>query len=382
MKRCKWDSNARGGTVVVFTAVTITVLLGACALAVDLGYAYSVQAQLQRNADAAALAGTSAIVSDNLLSDNPQDPTVEIVARIEAYALANPSGGVSIHIRADDILPGSLADPYNPNEPVAPTSFELFNAVQVSVRRDESINGSISAFFAGIFGVDSIPLSASATAIVLDGFAGFRPPPSEQTSPLLPFTIHKDLFQSQLDQGLDLFGWDSSSQQIISSPDGIREIRIFPAVVDVGNFGTLNIGVGNQGTQQLGSQIQHGLTENDLIDEIGTPNISFLDDGGQFTTYTITGNPGISGGLVSYVELRLGDLVGFFLHDETTANGSNYEYRITSLRFGRLLEIDLTGNPSDKRLVLQPVVYDGPGVQTDPDGESSEGLVVGIRLVR
>ena len=82
------------------------------------------------------------------------------------------------------------------------------------------------------------------------------------------------------------------------------------------------------------------------------------------------------------MELRLGDLVGFFLHDHTTASGSNYEYRITSLRFGRLLEIDLTGNPANKRLVLQPVVYDGPGVQTDPDGESSEGLVVGIRLVR
>lgn len=179
-----------------------------------------------------------------------------------------------------------------------------------------------------------------------------------------------------------MFGWDPAAQQITNGPDGIPEIRIFPALVDVGNFGTLNIGIGNQGTQQLGSQIEHGLSEVDLIDEIGTPNLDFLSDDGQYTTYTITGNPGISGGLVSYVELRLGDLVGFFLHDETIASGSNYEYRIISLRFGRLMEVDLTGDPANKRLVLQPVVYNGPGIQTDPDGESSGGLVVGIRLVR
>lgn len=375
-------SAARRGVSVVFTVVGLSVLLGFAALAIDVGYAYSVRSQLQRNADAAALAGASVLISDNLLSEIPEDPTPQIIETARDYAWANPAGGVQTEILLEDIVPGNLPEPYNPEVPVVPSAYALYNAVQVTSRRTDSINGEIALFFARTLGVDSISLSATATAYVENRFSGYRPPPVNHLSPLLPFTIHRTIYQTNVQEGGDLFGYNSNTRQITAGPDGIVEIRLYPAVGDVGNFGTLNIGIGNQGTQQLGSQIEFGLNEGDLADEIGTENISFLSANGFPVTYTITGNPGISGGLVSYLEARLGDVVGFFIHIETTESGSNYEYQIVDIRFGRLLEVDLTGNPENKRLVVQPVVYSDPGVETDPRADSSDGMVVALRLVR
>lgn len=382
MQNSNPKSTARRGVSVVFTVVGLSVLMGFAALAIDVGYAYSVRTQLQRNADAAALAGASVLISDNLLSEIPEDPTPQIIETARDYAWANPAGGVQTEILLEDIVPGNLPEPYNPQVPVVPSAYALYNAVQVTSRRTDSINGEIALFFARTLGVDSISLSATATAYVENRFSGYRPPPVNHLSPLLPFTIHRTLYRTESQEGSDLFGYDSSTQQITAGPDGIVEIRLYPAVGDVGNFGTLNIGIGNQGTQQLGSQIEFGLNEGDLADEIGTENISFLGPDGFPVTYTITGNPGISGGLVSYLEARLGDVVGFFIHTETTESGSNYEYQIVDIRFGRLLEVDLTGNPENKRLVVQPVVYSDPGVETDPRADSSDGMVVALRLVR
>jgi len=51
------------GAVIVWTAVSITTLLGFAALAVDLGYVTVVHTQLQTAADASAMAGASALAS-------------------------------------------------------------------------------------------------------------------------------------------------------------------------------------------------------------------------------------------------------------------------------------------------------------------------------
>lgn len=375
-------SSGRRGATVALAMISLTMLLGFAALAIDIGYAYSVQAELQRNADSAALAGASALVSDNLLENEPVDPTPEIIARAQSYALGNPSGGVLIDVATDDVAPGFLADIYNPNEPIAPAPFAMFNAVEVKVRRDATLNGEIAAFFARIFGVSSIPLSATAAAVVEDGFSGYHPPPVGQQGPLLPFTVHKDKYEESLASGPDSWGWNTAAQQITGGADGIKEIWIYPNGPDVGNFGTLNVGLIQQGTDQLGGQVENGLNEGDLIAEVGTDNMVFYDDAGNPQTYTITGNPGISGGLIDNIEARLGDVVGFFLHDQTTAEGANYEYQIVDIRFGRLMEVKLNGNPSIRRVVIQPAVYNGPGIQTDPNAPGSDGMIVALRLNR
>ena len=108
----------------------------------------------------------------------------------------------------------------------------------------------------------------------------------------------------------------------------------------------------------------------------------FVDSSGNSLNYTMTGNPGISGGLAADIQARVGDVVGYFVHDNVTQQGSNAQFRIIDLRFGRLFEVDLTGNPANKRIVLQPEAYSGPGIQTDPVSNRTGRGNFTLRLTR
>jgi hypothetical protein len=46
------------------------------------------------------------------------------------------------------------------------------------------------------------------------------------------------------------------------------------------------------------------------------------------------------------------------------------------------MEVNLHGNPSDKRLIIQPVAYTGPGIVIKEYAKSSEGAAGLVRLVR
>ncbi|MCH8964005.1 MAG: hypothetical protein IIB58_03510 [Planctomycetes bacterium] len=238
----------RRGTVVVFTAVSFTILIGFAALSIDVGYMYSVQAQLQRNADAAALAGAMVLTTDKMLTPS-YNPTSDVISEVDAYAALNISGGVAPVVAGSDIIVGFISDLRDPTDTIA-AGVAPFNAVQVMVRRDDNNNGELPMFLASIFGVSSVPLRAVAIAGVEDGFSAYRPP-SSGTSPLLPFSISIDKFNDQITNGNgpDQWSWNENTRTPDQVPDGKNEIWIFPAGADAaGNFGTLNIGVGNQGT--------------------------------------------------------------------------------------------------------------------------------------
>ena len=64
----QYQQGERKGAVIVMVAVLMVVLLGCVALAVDIGYLYVARAELQRAADAAALAGAQALAR---ASDTP-----------------------------------------------------------------------------------------------------------------------------------------------------------------------------------------------------------------------------------------------------------------------------------------------------------------------
>ena len=53
------SSNRRQGVTAIFALISLVALLGFAALSVDVGLMYLTKAQMQRTADAAALAGVS-----------------------------------------------------------------------------------------------------------------------------------------------------------------------------------------------------------------------------------------------------------------------------------------------------------------------------------
>ncbi|MBP7744917.1 MAG: hypothetical protein KA383_02220 [Phycisphaerae bacterium] len=373
-------NHRRVGTVVVQVVVCSTVLLGFCALALDIAQLHLARTELQRSADAGALAGASVYLENaGLLQSN--DLRNIAIQRAQAYAALNVTLGQPTLLDAADVVAGTL-DLDNPAAPLDTSGDARFNAVRVLARRtDGSSNGAVVHNFARILGFAEGGVGASAIAAFDDRFAGYRQ--TTQYGPLVPFTIHRDVYADMLENGPDEYSYDSDSDIVLETADDVREVKLYPYWDNApGNFGLLNIGTPNHGVPALEEQILYGVTAADLELEIGTSELTFYDSAGQPTTYNITGTPGLKVGLSDAVEQRIGDVIGFFLHDQVTGNGANAVYRIVDLRFGRVMTIDLHGNPNHKRLLIQPVAYTGPGVVVHHDAPSSNGQVGALRIVR
>lgn len=126
-----------GGATLVFTALSAAVLLGATALAVDLGMLISARVQSQRAADTGALAGASelAVVSGT-----------EALARARAQEYANKHNVLTNAVDVGDEDVDVLMD-----------------EGKVRVR----VHHSVNTLFARIFGVDQVDVSTVAAAEVV-----------------------------------------------------------------------------------------------------------------------------------------------------------------------------------------------------------------------
>lgn len=138
------------GAVAVVVALSIVVLVGMAALAVDAGYLYSVRRQLQTAADAAALAGCRVMIEDG--SEG------EILAEARVYAEDENA------VRPADSAV-MVMDP-----PDTVVDFDE-QSVQVTVTKESPL------FFARIFGASNTPVVAKAKAKVayLTGIRGIVP---------------------------------------------------------------------------------------------------------------------------------------------------------------------------------------------------------------
>jgi hypothetical protein len=157
--------NNNCGATAVIVAICLTMLIGFAALAVDVGYLYATRNELQNVADAGALAGAGYLGAQyaGMTYSEQQVYTfgrADIVGTVNEVSQKNRAAGVDITINDADITIGIWdADAGN----VTPTLTSP-DAVRVIARRDGSANSPIAAFFARIFGVASMDVSAVATA--------------------------------------------------------------------------------------------------------------------------------------------------------------------------------------------------------------------------
>ncbi|HND51939.1 MAG TPA: VWA domain-containing protein [Pirellulaceae bacterium] len=132
----------------VTTAVLMVVLLGLMALAIDVGTMTQVRTQLQRSADAAALAGASKL--------HDQNAATAVVAEATRYVSMNSVAGTSIALDPVDVEIGI----WNPGDrSFTPRSSSLGNAVRVTPRTREG-----TLFFGRIFTSEPPEIRASAIA--------------------------------------------------------------------------------------------------------------------------------------------------------------------------------------------------------------------------
>lgn len=175
------------GAVLPLVAVSLIALVGFLALAVDIGHLFVSRNELQNAADAAALGSTRQLakiyqssefqalsptaqsnynVTLETLWDGVTRDNLVVIGNAQAVALQNRAENEGIVIDSADVQLGV----WEPDDPDGNgDKFRLDNirptAVRVTARRDASnASGNITYFFAGIFGVDSSPVTARATA--------------------------------------------------------------------------------------------------------------------------------------------------------------------------------------------------------------------------
>jgi Flp pilus assembly protein TadG len=143
--------GTRAGAVLVLVMVALPALCVLTAVVIDLGHLFTVRAQLQATADAAALAAASR------LPDQPAATTEAL-----RYAAFN-AGGVPGVVTAGDVTVGRWdGTQFTPG--VAPV-----NAVRVSAHRRTSHGNSVPLFLGGFVGQRFADVSAAAIAGLAPG---------------------------------------------------------------------------------------------------------------------------------------------------------------------------------------------------------------------
>lgn len=155
--------NEKGATLLI-VAASLVVILGMCALGIDLVTGYLARVQCQRAADAAALAGATQMINCTSSSGGcVAGGAQETLATQNAVSVAaqNPVMGLA------------------PTASTISTSFNYPNAeepqITVTVYRDATHSDALPTMFAKVLGINSMNISASATAEAYNPSGGGYP---------------------------------------------------------------------------------------------------------------------------------------------------------------------------------------------------------------
>ncbi len=153
----------RRGAAAAMVAVSSFVLVGFAALSVDVGHLYSTRAELQRTADAAAMAAAS-----QLADYTSGDPLTAARAAAQDMATRNTvlGAGLTLDNGRDIVFGRAVWNSTNQRYVFTPTE-SFSNAVRVTARRtSDSANGPVPLFFGRVFGHSTKDITATATAIL------------------------------------------------------------------------------------------------------------------------------------------------------------------------------------------------------------------------
>lgn len=376
--RVQHFSSRRGATLVLAALLTV-LMLCVVAFAVDVGLLNLSRAELQRTADAAALAGAARYMSGATAGERiaavretaaeyvTLNPVLNSPTTVEMNNYNSPTGDVVVgYINFNDLANCTL-ELGDPNE---------FNAVAVTVHRSNAVNGEVPLFFARVMGRKSVNMHAAATAALIRNVSGFRMPTTGERPPVLPIAARVNDWDAVPQNGQDKWSWDPEMERIKPGADGIRELVLFPqGTGSPGNYGTVNIGISANSTSHLANQISHGLSQMDLDFHGGELK---LDANGKLN---LSGDTGVSAGIKDELAAIAGQLRILPLYNQLSGKGNNATYGIVKWGGVRIMSVTLTGN--QRGVVVQPSNVHFKGVVPgEPGGYHSDHVFSQPYLIR
>jgi hypothetical protein len=372
-------TSRRSGNILVLTAFMMIGMMAVLAFAIDLGYLYVARAELQRAADAAAMAAAWDLLDDEAVYGNESPAQTESRAKATAaeYASLNHVLTQEAELAEGDVSVGYLSDPWDADEEIDPSGAG-YNAVRVRVQRTTAQNGAVPMLFGRILGVDQTPLAAEATAVLMSNFGGFQASEGDDNLPILPFALDVDTWNALLaGVGADNWTWCPECEEVQSGGDGILEVNLYPqGTGSPGNRGTVDIGSNNNSTSDLAQQILEGVSPEDLEHHGG--KLEF-DENGELE---LNGDTGISAGVKDELASIKGEPRIIPIFECVVGPGNNAQYTIVQFVGVRIMDVRLTGSMSSKRVIVQPARVLARGGIPRSDTQSSYYVYSPVWLVR
>lgn len=376
----------RRGAVAPLALVMMVVLLACVAFAVDVGYIAKTRNEMQRTADAAAIAAAWDLISDEALTGDTSmsQSLTNLRNSAVSYTALNDICKKSPNIDKNlantvsgDVVVGYLNDLSNPEADWDYEDPSKFNAVKVLISKTESKNGEIPLFFARVLGMNSKSSTVEATAALTRNISGFRIPADGDNVDILPFALDIDTWEDLMaGNATDEWAYNDDSKSVTHHTDGIREVNLYPqGTGSPGNRGTVDIGGSNNSTNDIARQILHGISPADLEHHGG--ELKF-DAAGELS---LNGDTGISAGVKDELTSIIGKPRMIPIFTEVEGPGNNADYTIVKFVGVRIMEVKLTGKMSSKRLIIQPCNIVAKGVVPSATEGHGEFIYTPVRLI-
>ena len=345
--------KSRKGVIVVLSALLMIPLLAMVAFAVDYGYLLKVRMDLQRTADMASLAAVQALIP---AADGTQD-LASVRSVLRSYAASN--AGTGFEVLDSDIEIGRY-DPATIYSKVSLLNSGTLDTVRVTVRYDGTANSPVRLFFARALGINSVPVTATACAVLQ------KPRYIEPGADILPFAMPVDV-------------WNGKNPGDTWSVYGDGKLTDLSGNTIPGNWGTVDIGLTDNSTADISDQILNGLRQEDLDALYADGRIaqSTHIDGSE--SEWMNGDPGLSSGMMLAVKAVHGmtRMVPIYDTINEPAMGENVEFHIIGWGVIEVVDSNWTGAKNTWVNIRKAHMYDGD-LRPQPDLSNTSDVIAAV----
>jgi len=380
------DRRPRTGSVLILTSVMLIVLVGVMAFALDFASVHASKAEMRRSADSAAMAACWQLYQEKVNASPEPIALDQVFETANRYAFENPIGKQGPRLSRDtaDVRVGYVNWLSRPEADLDLYDYNLFNAVEVTVRRTAQSNGELPLNFARIFGIYSQRMEVTARAGLATSINGFELDDPNDKLNLMPFAVDEETWNLALSNvGEDNYShhadYGDDAQSITSGTDGQVELTLYPGVTgSQANRGTVDLGGGENSTDRVSRQILEGVSKQDL-EAFGRP-LKIGDDG----RLMMGGDPGISAGFKEELASVIGKQRMIMVYSEMDGDGNNGAYTIVKFVGVRVMDVDLTSNKKRRHLTVQPspMVVRHATFDTSGSNNSSDLIFTPVFLFR
>ncbi len=270
----KLSRAKRRGSITALTIFISPALVAMMAFSVDIGYILSVKSELQNAADAAALAGAEQLqtlyveyyapgqTQQQQIYTNATTGTSDSswpIPTAQRFCGYNQAGNEYLSLPASDVT-FSYYDGTTFSDPSYPSKFP--NTVNVTTRRDSNANGALGLFFAKVFGVGTIDLTATSSATIYAGDVSTLQVIPGVNAHILPVALDVNVW-TQYHQGNFTSSWLTGL--ISDGPNNAKQLQIYPFGANTpGSFGLLDVGLPLNNAPAFRQWITSGETPNDI----------------------------------------------------------------------------------------------------------------------